>query len=83
MIAVRQRKRPRFLVRHLVARGVKLRTAKRAAYNGRGLWYRSNHMGVTRACPNVWFHQRLVSLAHRWKDLNPVRQESAQLCLDF
>lgn len=83
MIVVRQRKRPRFLVRHLVARGVKLRTAKLAAYNGRGLWYRSNHMGVTRAYPNAWFHQRLVSLAHRWKDLNPVRQESDQLCLDF
>ncbi|MCP5112450.1 MAG: group II intron reverse transcriptase/maturase [bacterium] len=83
MIAVRQRKRPRFLVRHLVARGAKLRTAKLAAYNGRGLWYRSNHVGVTRAYPNAWFHERLVSLAQRWLDLNPVPQESDQLCLDF
>ena len=83
MIAVRQRKRPRFLVRHLVARGAKLRTAKLAAYNCRGLWYRSNHAGVTRAYPNAWFHQRLVSLRQRWQDLNPVRRESDQLCLDF
>lgn len=83
MIAVRQKKRPRFLVRHLVARGVRPRTAKLAAYCGRGLWYRSNHPGVTRAYPNAWFHERLVSLATRWRELNPVRQASLQLSLDW
>ena len=64
-IAIRQRKRPRYLLRHLIARGVHPRTAKLAAYCGRGLWYRSNHVGVTRAYPNAWFRRRLVSLAER------------------
>ncbi len=82
MLAVRQKKRPRFLVRHLVAKGVRVRTAKLAAYSGRGLWYRSNHAGVTRAYPNAWFHQRLVSLVTRWQDLNPPPTASRQLRLE-
>ena len=80
---MRQKKRPRFLERHLIARGVRRRTAKLTAYCGRGLWYRSNHSGVTRAYPNAWFHERLVSLANRWRELNPIPQASLQLSLDL
>ena len=82
MIAIRHRKRPRFLVRHLVGRGVALRTAKLAAYSGRGLWNRSNRPAVTKAYPNRWFHDRLVSLGRQWRRLNPVPQDPVQLALD-
>ena len=78
-IKVRHRKRPRYLVRHLVARGVGLRSAKGLAYCSHRLWYRSNHRAVTMAYPNKWFHERLVSLVRRWHELNPAPQVSAQL----
>lgn len=61
-IVVRQRKRPRYLFRHLVKRGVTVRTAARCAWSDRGTWYKSNHGGMTRAYPNSWFHARLFSL---------------------
>jgi RNA-directed DNA polymerase len=61
-IVVRQRKRPRYLFRHLVKRGVTVRTAARCAWGDRGTWYKSNHAGMTRAYPNAWFHARLFSL---------------------
>jgi group II intron reverse transcriptase/maturase len=61
-IVVRQRKRPRYLFRHLVKRGVTVRTAARCAWCDRGTWYKSNHAGMTRAYPNAWFHARLFSL---------------------
>jgi group II intron reverse transcriptase/maturase len=61
-IIVRQRKRPRYLFRHLVRRGVSVRAAARCAWSDRGTWYKSNHAGMTRAYPNVWFHARLFSL---------------------
>ena len=61
-IVVRQRKRPRYLFRHLVKRGVSVRTAARVAWCDRGTWYKSNRPGMTRGYPNAWFHERLFSL---------------------
>jgi len=66
-IVVRQRKRPRYLFRHLVKRGVTVRTAARCAWCDRGTWYKSNHAGMTRAYPNAWFHARLYSLVKSLK----------------
>src|SRR5207248_4293665 len=42
-IIIRQRKRPRFLFRHLRSRGVSIKAAAGAAFSGRGRWFRSNH----------------------------------------
>jgi group II intron reverse transcriptase/maturase len=61
-IIVRQRKRPRYLFRHLVERGVSARLAARGAWCDRGPWYKSNHRAMTRAYRNAWFHARLFSL---------------------
>lgn len=61
-IVVRQRKRPRYLFRHLVKRGVSVRAAARCAWGDRSTWYKSNHAGMTRGYPNKWFHARLFSL---------------------
>jgi RNA-directed DNA polymerase len=61
-IVVRQRKRPRYLFRHLVERGVSVRAAARCAWSDRGTWYKSNQPGMNRAYPNAWFHARLFSL---------------------
>jgi group II intron reverse transcriptase/maturase len=62
-------KRPRFLYRHLLSRGVPPNAAYGAAYCGRSNWYRSNHSGMTTAYRNAWFHERLVSLWTRWNEL--------------
>ncbi len=78
-IIIRQRKRPRFLFRHLRSRGVSIKAAAGAAFSGRGRWFRSNHPGMTRAYPPAWFIGRLVSLATRWDELNTRVQASGQL----
>jgi RNA-directed DNA polymerase len=70
-IIVRQRKRSRFLFRHLRSRGVGLKAAANCAYCGKGAWVRSNRPGMTRAYPPAWFTSRVVSLQTRWSDLNP------------
>ena len=77
-IIVRQKKRPRFLLRHLSAMGASRRAAASAAYCGRGVWHQSNRPGMTRAYPVSWFTGRLVSLKTRWMELN-TPQVSAQL----
>ena len=77
-IIVRQKKRPRFLLRHLLAMGASRRAAASAAYCGRGVWHQSNRPGMTRAYPVSWFTGRLVSLKTRWMELN-TPQVSAQL----
>jgi len=61
-IIVRQRKRLRFLFPHLVKRGVSVGGAARCVWCNRGSWYKSNHPGMTRGYPNIWFHKRLFSL---------------------
>ena len=79
-IIVRQKKRQRFLLRHLLAKGVSRRAASAAAYCGRGAWNRSNRPALTRAYPPAWFERRLVSLKTRWEELN-APQVSDQLSL--
>jgi len=79
-IIVRQRKRARFLFRHLISRGVSRKAAAGCAYCGKGAWVKSNRPGMTRAYPPAWFAGRMVSIKTRWSELNspPV---SAQLSL--
>ena len=79
-IIVRQKKRARFLLRHLLALGVSRSAAASAAYCGRGAWNRSNRPALTRAYPPSWFTRRLVSLKTRWEELN-TSQASDQLSL--
>jgi len=79
-IIVRQKKRPRFLLRHLLGLGVGRSAAANAAYCSRGAWNRSNRPALTRAYPPSWFNGRLVSLKTRWEELN-APQASGQLSL--
>jgi len=81
-IIVRQKKRPRFLVRHLKARGVSHRAAAACAYCGKGAWVKSNRPAMQRAYAPAWFKGRMASLKALWNDLNPP-QASAQLSLAF
>ena len=69
-IIVRQRKRNRFLLRHLRSRGVSPKAAVGCAYCSRGAWAKSNRPGMTRAYPPSWFTGRLASLQTRWHDLS-------------
>jgi RNA-directed DNA polymerase len=82
-IIIRQRKRARFLYRHLKSRGASSQAAHGAAYSARGRWFCANHPGLTRAYPPAWFEGRLVSLATRWDELNHHVQASGQLVLPF
>ena len=81
-IIVRQRKRPRFLFRHLIGKGVSPKAAAGCAYCGKGAWAKSNRPGMTRAYSPVWFAGHMVSLKSRWHELNP-SPASAQLVLEF
>ncbi len=80
-IIVRQRKRPRYLYRHLRSRGVNAGAAARTAFRSRGPWKKSNLPGMTRGYPNAWFHGRLVSTWTRWKELNRPAPASGQMAL--
>ncbi|MBF0333491.1 MAG: hypothetical protein HQL40_07555 [Alphaproteobacteria bacterium] len=79
-IIVRQKKRARFLFRHLIGKAVSPKAAANCAYCGRGAWVKSNRRAMTRAYPPAWFAGRMVSIKARWFALNspPV---SAQLSL--
>ena len=81
-IVVRQRKRQRFLYRHLKAKGISSKAAASCAYCGKGAWVKSNRPAMTRAYPPRWFASRLASLKALWHDLNPP-QVSDQLALEF
>ncbi len=81
-IIVRQRKRARFLYRHLISRSVSRKAAAGCAYCGKRAWAKSNRPGMTRAYPPAWFAGRMVSLKARWRDLNPP-PASTQLELAF
>jgi RNA-directed DNA polymerase len=72
-IIVRQKKRPRFLYRHLLARKVSKKAAAGTAYCGKGSWVKSNRPGMTKAYPPAWFFERMVSLKTRWRELNTPR----------
>ncbi len=81
-IIVRQKKRPRFLYRHLAAKGVSRKAAAGCAFCGKGAWVKSNRPAMTRAYSPSWFAGRMASLKALWNGLNPP-QASAQLSLAF
>lgn len=72
-IIVRQKKRPRFLFRHLLSRKVSRKAAAGTAYCGKGAWSKSNRPAMTKAYPPAWFRERMVSLTARWHELNRPR----------
>jgi hypothetical protein len=80
-IIIHQKKRGRFLLRHLVERGVGWETARGTAWSRRGIWHRSNRPGMTRAYRNAWFHERMVSLWGEWWRLNPPQPALGQILL--
>ena len=80
-IVICQRKRSRFLYRHLVKRGASSAQAAGAAYSGRGVWHRSNRPGLTKAYPNDWFRSQLGSLYDRWQMANAPLQGPRQMIL--
>lgn len=80
-IIVHQKKRPRFLLRHLLQRGVSLSAARATAYSRRGIWHQSNRSGMTAAYRNAWFRGRLVSLWSEWCRHNPPQLVSGQALL--
>lgn len=82
-IIIHQKKRARFLYRHLVQRGANPRQAANTAYSRRGIWHRSNRPGMTRAYPNAWFATQWTPLYDLWCIANPPVEVSAQLCLGF
>lgn len=83
-IIVKQKKKPRFLFRHLLERGVRLQTAAKAAFNSCGPWRKSNLPGVTQAYRNHWFIGRLTHLWNEWSRLNrPPIVVPTQLTLAF
>jgi RNA-directed DNA polymerase len=81
-IIIHQKKRRRFLLRHLRARGVTPRAAVGAAYNPKGRWFRSNPAGMTQAYPPSWLQARMTSLKARWTELNRAKA-SEQLAFAF
>jgi len=72
VIVVKQRKRPRFLFRHLKERGVSKRSAAMTAWSRRGIWTKANMYGMTRAYSNAWFAEQLVSVRKRWEEHHPL-----------
>ena len=81
-IIVRQKKRSRFLLRHLKAKGVSPKAAASCAYCGKGAWVKSNRPAMTRAYPPSWFTGRMASLTALWNEINQP-QVSPQLSLAF
>jgi RNA-directed DNA polymerase len=81
-IIVRQKKRPRFLFRHLKAKGVSAKAAAGCAYCGKGAWVKSNRPAMTKAYPPSWFDGRMASLKAMWNGLHQA-QVSTQLVLEF
>jgi len=83
-IIVRQKKKPQFLLKHLIQCGVKATTAGNAAWKARGTWRKSNTPGVTQAYRNHWFTGRLTNLWDEWLRLNfPPHVVPTQLTLEF
>jgi len=80
-IVIRQKKRGRNLYRHLRSRGVSGGAAAKAAWSHRGPWARSNSFGLTKAYPNAWFAEHLVSLWAVWHERNAPTPASGQLAL--
>jgi RNA-directed DNA polymerase len=82
-LIIRQKKRPRHLFRHLIARGVSRGKAAATAYQRRGIWHRSISWGMHQAYPNAWFTVRLLTLKDEWLKLHPPAQASVNQRLLF
>jgi len=80
-IVIAQKKRDRFLYRHLRSRGVSSGAAATAAFSHRGIWARSSSYGLSKAYSNAWFAERLVSLAAEWQRRVARTTASGQLSL--
>jgi RNA-directed DNA polymerase len=82
-IIIRQKKRSRFLYRHLKAKGVRDKSAAKCAYCGKGAWAKANYWAMTQgAYPPNWFKDKLASLQALWVQTSPT-QVSTQLRLEF
>jgi group II intron reverse transcriptase/maturase len=77
-VVIHQKKRPRYLYRHLRQCGVNPRAAGGTAFRSRGIWKRSSLPGISLAYRNVWFHERLVSLETAWRAYQPPRAVTGQ-----
>lgn len=79
-IIVRQKKRSRFLFRHLLSKGSSRKAAAGCAYCGKGAWFKSNRYAMTRSYPNAWFKGRVATLTARWHELNhPLASDQLEL----
>ena len=65
-IVIRQKKRPRYLYRHLLRRGVSDRKAAQTARSSRGVWHRSARKGMHLGYRIDRFTEHLVSLTTEW-----------------
>jgi group II intron reverse transcriptase/maturase len=70
-IIVRQKRRPRYLFRHLLRRGVRRKYAVDTAFSQRRAWSQSISTGMHRAYPNAWFEQRVFTLWNEWQRKHP------------
>jgi RNA-directed DNA polymerase len=70
-IIVRQKRRPRYLFRHLLRRGVRRKHAVVTAFSQRRAWSQSITMGMHRAYPNAWFESRVYTLWNEWQRKHP------------
>lgn len=77
-VVIHQKKRPRYLYRHLRQRGVNPKSAGGTAFRSRGIWKRSSLPGISQAYRNAWFQGRLVSLELAWRAYQPPRAVSGQ-----
>ena len=66
-IIVRQKKRSRYLYRHLLVRSVPSLAAYATSWHHGGIWKKSNLPGMTIGYRNKWFHERLLSLWSVWR----------------
>jgi hypothetical protein len=82
-IIIHQKKRARFLYRHLLQRGANPRQAAGTAYSRRGIWHRSNRTGINVAYSNTWFATQWTSSYDLWCIANPPAEVSDQLSLAF
>ncbi len=70
-IIVRQKRRPRYLFRHLLRRGVRRKYAVVTAFSQRRAWSQSISTGMHRAYPNAWFESRVYTLWNEWQRKHP------------
>jgi group II intron reverse transcriptase/maturase len=83
-LIIKQKKKPRFLFRHLVQCGVTNATAAKTAFKSCGIWKKSNLAGMNQAYRNRWFNGRLLNLRDEWLRLTyPILVAPTQLTLEF